>query len=504
LRRVTGGAADIVTGLNGENLTFNSMPPTSGFADSLFVAGGGLGKLFKIHNSGVVYNWGIAPPTTGLLAATGGAGNLKGIYKYYYTFYNSTTGTESNPFPTETSFTANFEQVALTSIDVSTDAQVTRRRIYRTVGNGAIPFLLTEIADNVTTIYTDNIQDINLASQELKFDNTSPMDASFDFRECVNMPHLGRMWWTRDAIQGHQGRIYYSPVGRAEAVAGYIEPGSNEDPIRRIVAWNGALYGFSKSRIFEVVGFDEPFSYRDITGAVGTEWLWTVVPTPYGIIYRNRDDEFRNFNGIVSAPLEPGALGDILKGETLENFTGGFAGQFAGFANEEYWVGDGVSTTLCLFLGKSPDPLSWREVGGLGIKAFHVVSTGIIGVSAGGKILVFDDISLVTDDGVAIPWEIEVASVESDVTMQGILQRIVFEHNTNNQVITPTLIMDGGNVVLPTFSSNIRSVTEYAASNFGRLLGVRMAGSLTQKVEIFELALDFYVPAQEKQPFQAP
>lgn len=503
-RKFTGGAGDLVIGLNGERLTFNTMPPASGFADALFVAGGGLGKLFKVHLAGVVFNWGIAPPTTNLIAALGAAGNLKGAYKYYYTFYGSTTGTESNPFPVEVEITANFQQVALTSIDISTDVQVTRRRIYRTVGNGAVPFLLFEIADNVTTTYTDNIADIDLQSVELQFDNVSPSDSNFDFRECVNAPHLGRMWWTRDAITGHQGRVYYSPPGRAEAVQGYIEPASNDDPMMRIISWNGSLYGFSKHRIFEVVGFDEPFSYRDITGSVGTEWLWTVVPTPYGIIYRNRDDEFRNFNGVVSAPLEPGALGDVLKGGITEGFTAGFSGQFAGFGDDEYWVGDGVGITLCLFLGRSPEQPSWRELGGLGLKTIYTAFGGQIGVSAGGKIVVFDDIALVTDDGVAIPWEVEVASVETDPAMEGVLQRVMFEHNTGSQVITPKLILDTGDITLPNFSSAVRTTTEYASGLPARLLGVRMEGSLSQKVEVFEIALDFYVPAQDKQPFAPP
>ena len=504
-RRITGGAADIVTGLNGERLTFCAMPPTSGYPDALFVAGGGVGKLFKIHVAGVVYNWGIAPPPTTLAAALGGAGNLKGNYTYYYTFYSSATGSESNPFAIPVEITANNQQVNLTSIDVSADVQVTRRRIYRTVGNGAVPFLLTEIADNVTTVYVDNIPDTDLQSFELQFDNLSPSDSGFDFRECVTMPHLGRMWWTRDLATGHGGRIYYSPVGRAEAVQGYIEPASNDDSIQRIVVWNGSLYGFSKNRVFEVVGFEPPFSYRDITGSVGTEWPWTVVPTPKGIIYRSRDDEFLKFNGVMSESLEPGALGNLLKGQTLENFTGGFAGQYAGFGDDEYWVGDGNATTLCLFLGNANNPPSWRELGGLGLKALYTTAAGVVGVSAGGKILAFSDISLTTDGGTAIPYELEVTSVESDPVTQGVLQRVLIEHNTGNQAMTPTLILDTGNQVLANFTSNARVTTEYATSFANRLLGIRITNAgLNAAMEIFEIAVDLYIPAQERQPFQAP
>jgi hypothetical protein len=500
------GAPTIRTDLNGDRLTFCTAPPASGFADALFVAGGGLGKLFMVHLSGGPFNWGIAPPLTTLTATVGAAGNLKGVYQYYYTYFSSITGVESNPFPLPVSVTADFQIVNIAALAFSPDLQVTRRRIYRTVGNGAVAFLLVEIGDNFsTTTYVDNTPDTGLQSVELQFDNISPSDAAYDFRECINTLHLGRMWWTRDQKEGHQGRIYYSPAGRAAAVQGFIEPSANDDPIMRIIAWNGSLYGFSKHRILEVVGFDEPFTYRDVTGSLGTEFPWTVVPTPYGILYRSRDDDFRNFNGVISQPLEPGALGDVLKGEVSDTFPAGFNGLYAGFVNDEYWVGDGVSVTLCLYIGRSPELVSWRELGGLGAKALHTTSAGKLGVSGGGKVVVFDDIALVTDAGTAIPWEMEVPMVESDIAMQGILQRVLIEHRTQGQVLTPTLVLHDGTLValsvLP--SSPGRLVTEYALCERARLLALRVTGTLNEKIEIFEIALDFYVPSQEKVPWHS-
>lgn len=495
--KITGGGGVIKSGLLGERLTFCTMPPTSGFADALFVCGGGLGRLFKIHLAGVLFNWGIAPPTTTCVAALGGAGNLKGHYKYYYTFGCSSTGSESNPFPVPVEIDVNNQIVLLTAIGVSPDAQVDRRFIYRTVGNGTVPFLVGTLGNNLATVFTDNFADTQLASIELAFDNLSPSDPSFDFRECVGAPHLGRMWWTRDAIQGHGGRIYYSPVGRAEAVQGYIEPASNDDPMQRIIAWNGSLWGFSKHRIFEVIGDSEPFTYRDVTGAVGTDWLWSVVPTPYGIIYRNRDDEIKNFNGVQSVSLEGGFLGDVLKGESLENFPVGFAGAYGGFGNDEYWLGDGVNTTLILYL--AGDKPTWRELGGLGMKALYTTASGAIAVSANSKLLFFDDITLATDGGSAIPFEIELASQETDPAGEGILQRLMIEADTNNQAIVPKLIYETAEITLPTFSSANRETFEYALSYPGRILGLRFSHvGLTSKLDIAEIDIDLYFPEQER------
>jgi hypothetical protein len=485
-KRLFGPPAVLKTALTGDRLTFNAMPPTSGRRDQLFVAGGGGTGLFKLNFVGTITNWGIAPPLLDPIGATGAAGNLKGAYKYWYTYYSTDTGTESNPNPIAMLLTLDNQQANLSQITVSPDTQVLARRIYRTVGNGTVGFLVATIPDNVTTVYTDNIADIALLPDELLFDNLNPRDVGFDFRECVSVSHLGRMWWTRDAVVGHGGRIYYSPAGRAEAVQGFIEPASNDDAMQRIIAWNGSLYGFTKNRIIEVVGFDEPFTYRDVTGAIGTDHLWTLVPTPYGILYRNRDDEFRKFDGVRSMALEPGALGDVLKGQALEGFASGFQGQYAGFGNDEYWVGDGAGITLALFL--AADPPTWRELGGLGIKSMITIPDGRIAVSAGGKVLLFDSLALVTDDGAPIPFEIEVASLFTDPVGQAVIQRLMIEANTGSQAIVPTLVLGDGNVAL---------------AKVARIAGIRLShAGLTAQVEVFGIDVDVYFPEQKRVPIE--
>lgn len=133
-------------------------------------------------------NWGIDAPSTNPSAAAGAAGALTGVYNYLITYYNSNTGHESNSNATAATVTLAGQRADLSSIPVSADAQVTRRRIYRTTAGGSIYFYLAEIADNSTTTYTDNALDATLSTQEVPVDNDPP-------------PHL-------DGIEEWDGRIF--------------------------------------------------------------------------------------------------------------------------------------------------------------------------------------------------------------------------------------------------------------------------------------------------------
>lgn len=98
--------------------------------------------------------------------ASGGAGVLTGEYRYRVTFAirsGSTVLTES-PFSNIAGpITLSANDVDLTSIPTSGTSGVNARRIYRTANGGAEFFLLTTIADNSTTTYTDNTSDFDLA-----------------------------------------------------------------------------------------------------------------------------------------------------------------------------------------------------------------------------------------------------------------------------------------------------------------------------------------------------
>jgi hypothetical protein len=100
-----------------------------------------------------------------LVASPSGTGNLTGVYSYKVV-YVSKYGQRSNAGPKSVDVTAaSHGQIDLTRIPVSTDTQVTARRLYRTVAGGTVYLYLDEILDNVTTTYTDIVADGSLSNE---------------------------------------------------------------------------------------------------------------------------------------------------------------------------------------------------------------------------------------------------------------------------------------------------------------------------------------------------
>lgn len=113
-------------------------------------------------------------PTTLTAAVAATAGNLSGTYEYQVSFLTAMgeglVGDISAPVqPTN-------NQVNLTSIPIG-GPNTTGRRIYRR-RNGADPFkLVTTIADNITTIYTDNVADASLTTPPPEIDTAHRVNA---------------------------------------------------------------------------------------------------------------------------------------------------------------------------------------------------------------------------------------------------------------------------------------------------------------------------------------
>ena len=103
-------------------------------------------------------------PTAAL--AGGGAGNVNnGTHRYKITFVTAqgqTSGGTASVIVTVTDKTAD-GKVALSSIPTGSPF-VTSRKIYRTLAGGTTYKLLTTLADNTTTIYTDNTSDASLTT----------------------------------------------------------------------------------------------------------------------------------------------------------------------------------------------------------------------------------------------------------------------------------------------------------------------------------------------------
>jgi hypothetical protein len=106
---------------------------------------------------------GIDGPSSAITTATGAAGVLTGNYKYRVTFVN-TDSFESNPSPASATVSPSSDKVELSDIPQSNNPQCVSRNIYRTEAGGSSYYLLTNIGDNHTTTYSDNIADSSLTT----------------------------------------------------------------------------------------------------------------------------------------------------------------------------------------------------------------------------------------------------------------------------------------------------------------------------------------------------
>lgn len=108
----------------------------------------------------------IAPTAPTAALAGAGAGNVdNGVHRYLVTFVTAAGETEAgtpSSAVTVADKTVN-GKVSLSAIPTG-GANVTSRKIYRTAAGGATYLLLTTLADNTTTTYTDNTADSGLGA----------------------------------------------------------------------------------------------------------------------------------------------------------------------------------------------------------------------------------------------------------------------------------------------------------------------------------------------------
>ncbi|MBS1198154.1 MAG: hypothetical protein H6R18_1939 [Proteobacteria bacterium] len=123
-----------------------------------------------------------APAPLAALVSPAAAGNVdNGTHRYLVVFVTATGKTQAgtpSAVVTVVNKTIN-GKVALTDIPLGGSA-VTAREIYRTVANGSAYLLLATLADNSTTVYTDNIADASLGAGAPSVNTTTdPMLAFF-------------------------------------------------------------------------------------------------------------------------------------------------------------------------------------------------------------------------------------------------------------------------------------------------------------------------------------
>lgn len=204
----------------------------------------------------------LTPPTpaTGPVANTAGAGPLSGQYRYRVTFAimdGTRVIAESGASPVSEAIELTDNAVSLTGVPVSTAPGVNARRLYRTTsGADAAYFLVTTIANNTATTYTDNTSDAGLGD-ELNSDLGPPSGTTTSNRLELITAWKDRLWAcdtdTPDRVFFSGNLLHY--------------------------AWNPANYVTAKPEGEDLDGVTGFAARRDELGVGKRRALWKIIGT---------------------------------------------------------------------------------------------------------------------------------------------------------------------------------------------------------------------------------
>ena len=156
------------------------------------------------------------------------------------------------------SLTANpvNQKVEITSIPVSSDAQVDQRKIYRTQPGGSAYYLVAILNNNTTTSFKDNISDALLGAPLAEDNDIAPLGKYSEWWD-------GRLWIADD----DENIVYYSKSWVPDAFdtnVRYVSArrGISSDKIMNMIEYRGLFYIFKRHGITYV--------RKKLTGNYGT------------------------------------------------------------------------------------------------------------------------------------------------------------------------------------------------------------------------------------------
>lgn len=256
-----------------------------------------------VRSDGTYYgSSGIAAPSTAPTLADGAAGTVTAADYYgVVTFFNPTTDVESDPSPASAKLThTGSKKIDWTAIPVSTNAQVTARRLYRTLPNQTGEYYFVgELADNVSTTFTDDVlvQDMGEAAS---FSNGLP--SSGLVCGCV---------WKERLFATDEIDVLYSEDGRVECfdADSYIPVFPDDGAvIRALHAFGDRLVIGKTNSIHYLVGADpESFALLTLSDRHGCVSHHSMKSAEGILIWLGADNVYRSdgnsVTGIASVKL---------------------------------------------------------------------------------------------------------------------------------------------------------------------------------------------------------
>ena len=255
---------------------------------------------------------GITPPSAAPTGTSPAGGSLSaGDYLVKYTYVDE-DGWESNGSDASATIAASASDKITLAIVVSSDAKVTKRRIYRTIADGAIFYYDKEVANNSDTSVDLTQADSTLGQKTvLHTDHTAPISA----------PHLGTKRRSRAYI-AKAGIVYISNLTEPEyfpLVTGqYIWTG-NEQKVTGMLEQLTGLPVFTDDSIERLLGTDKDnFEFKNSYATEGCIATRSLVNCDNLLVYLEFDG-IHYFDG-VSTGVFSEALNKYIKDNIIDAY----------------------------------------------------------------------------------------------------------------------------------------------------------------------------------------
>lgn len=441
--------------------------------------------------------------------------------QYVFTYANDEEH-ESNPSPDSDAVVINRTSVALSGLTASADGQVTKKYIYRRGGTLSKYMRVSNTGvANGTTTYTDTASDddITALGMFLEDDNDPPPAA----RGALG-PYLGRIVVYSTAA--HPARYFWSKLNKPYAFPGsasnisgnWADVGDTDEAIVGATHRTNVFYLYKENTIWRVVG--DPGDTGGITeitdsqvGLIGNR----AVCNAGEVDYFQAKEGIYQFNGFSSAKISH-KLDPIFKGQTTTLASGITIPPISTtnrdkacleFINGRLYFSypeTGQSTPNITVVLDIETGRWFRHSLGFSALYYEGQNGSFLGGKSNGDVVELE--SGTQDSGGAI--SVVFHSRYLDVGLPDLDKQwedLTIDHNTGGVTLTLTAYLNDGasNVSLGTISSTsrTRSVLQFnsALGSLGRNVALRITGSGSAVMTVYDMVLNYYVHARQAKSF---